>query len=482
MSTEFENIMQHLEDIDTRINEAEKPIDSFIDPLLLDELIDDENAYRDFNTKPENFKLSNLPILLHSDNYSNVNIHGETRMKQYLDMYPPLRNKEYCIVLNPFSYRFYDWIANNRNSLPIWGEKQLYLDNVCKHTIDEVCILPENKLVKIDDNVYCLHYEECTISRNVRISGIVFVDNETRWDSDKIRNWIFSLSKKLKTSDDDKKRKRMNSHAFDGIFLPEDILKDVISEINHFLNNRELYKNDLKLPWKRGYMLIGPAGNGKTSIIRAIRDYWGLKLYDVQKAIQKDGTINLNTFTHASHIDMILYPPEENPIVCVMEDIDKFIVYQSGGSRGNADAGKVTLHDVLKALDGIDQHDGVIVIATTNYGRDMSEAILNRPGRFDRIWKIDPPTEDNILKLLVYHNIKLTDGGELDLIVKGLKGFSMAFVAEFIKRVKTKFRRNEISQSEATNILDEAHRHNKIYVDYFKGRDKDHRDSSSMGF
>lgn len=440
----------------------------------------EDNLEETIQIKPEDFKLPELPILLYSDKYSNKNIQVCIRLRMYLEMYPPLKGKKYIIMSSPFSYRFSSWMLNH--PLDIWGEREFYMTNIYPSTMNQIKLYPDNRLLKIDDNVYCLFYEEWTLSKMNRVNGIIFVDNETPWDSEKIQKWIVNFSKKLKDFEDEDKSKRMKLHAFDGIFLPDNILIDVKTEIECFLNSKDMYKNDLKLPWKRGYMFIGPPGCGKTLLIRTIRNYWGLRTFDVQKAIQKDGTVDIGSLTHPTTVDMILYPPEQNPIICVMEDIDKFIIYQSVGSKGDADAGKVTLHDILKALDGLEQYDGIIIIATTNYARDMSEAILNRPGRFDRIWQINLPTEDNILKLINYHNIEITDGN-LNSIVCGLKGFSMAFVAEFVKSVKSKFKRNKVSIGEAKSVLDKINQHNRIYLDYFKGKDKDHRDmTESVGF
>jgi len=457
-----------------------------------DDIIEDEDMlepdYKSQNTieftssKPEEFTLSELPRFIHSDksSYSEFNI--EHRIKKYLETYPPLKDKSYCILsIDPFSYRLSDWIHEHIDSLEKWGERFFYMSNVNIKTLNKVGLFSDNRLLKVDnDGVYHFVYEECTPYKISRMNGFVFVDESYDWTADKIRNWIIKFSKVLKDFDDKSKSKIMKPNAFDGIILPHCILNDITTEIEEFLSGKELYRNDLEIPWKRGYMLIGPPGNGKTSLIRAIRDRWGLRSRDVQKAIQKDGTINLDIFTFSGNIDIMLYPPDQNPVICVMEDIDKFVVYQSGG-KGNADAGKVTLHDILKALDGLDQFDGIIVIATTNYARDMSEAILNRPGRFDRIWKIDLPTEDNIIKLLKYRKIEISDGN-LESVAKALKGYSMAFVAEFIIRSKTRFKRNTITNSEALTILDEIHKHNKLYLDYFKGKDDDHRDGDSTGF
>ena len=88
---------------------------------------------------------------------------------------------------------------------------------------------------------------------------------------------------------------------------------------------------------------------------------------------------------------------------------------------------------------------------------------------------------DNIIKLLKYRKIEISDGN-LESVAKALKGYSMAFVAEFIIRSKTRFKRNTITNSEALTILDEIHKHNKLYLDYFKGKDDDPRDGGPTGF
>lgn len=428
------------------------------------------------------FKLHKSEVYEYLSDFSN-NYFLETRMTEFFRKFPPLKGKNFLISLNnPFSFRFTSWFQPNFKHFKSWGLNTIRFSWMTKHSIKNSVLYPENGIVQIDEEGKIFYYEycECTNNRIYEYYGFIFVDDNS--DYGYIRDWVIDFSMMLKSNDETLRKARSDKSAFDGIFLPKDLKNDIITEIGDFINSRDLYQNELKLPWKRGYMMIGPPGNGKTSMIRAICNYWGLTSRDIQKAIQKDGTVNLGIFNENSSIDMLIAPEEKYPVVCVMEDIDKFITFQSGGSKGNADAGKVTLHDILKALDGIDQYGGIIVIATTNYAGDMSEAIMNRPGRFDRVWNIGLPTPENIKNFITYHKIEISDGST-DCIISGLRGYSMSFVEEFIKRIKTKYRKNIVSFEECEGILDEIHKHNKLYLDYFKGKDKDHRDNNgNVGF
>jgi hypothetical protein len=58
--------------------------------------------------------------------------------------------------------------------------------------------------------------------------------------------------------------------------------------------------------------------------------------------------------------------------------------------------------------------------------------------------------------------------GNLDQIVKELKGSSMAFVAEFIKSAKMKYKRNDLKTEEAKTLLDAIHHHQELCRKHFQ--------------
>jgi len=117
----------------------------------------------------------------------------------------------------------------------------------------------------------------------------------------------------------------------------------------------------------------------------------------------------------------------------------------------------------------------VIVIATTNYPDAMAEALINRPGRFDKVWKIDLPEQKEIIRLLKYYEISLKKGSLEDIAIE-LKDYNMAFVTEFVKAIKTRFMDNKIDFKDAKKVLDDIHEHNKLYQQHFK------EDVSGFGF
>ena len=106
-------------------------------------------------------------------------------------------------------------------------------------------------------------------------------------------------------------------------------------------------------------------------------------------------------------------------------------------------------------------------MATTNYASTFSESLVNRPGRFDRIWKIDQPKLPEIKRFLEYHKIKIAGGFE-EKIAKELEGYSMAHVEELVKSAKKQYRKNEFTLSELHDIIDRIHKHNKMYRDHFE--------------
>lgn len=149
----------------------------------------------------------------------------------------------------------------------------------------------------------------------------------------------------------------------------------VIKGIQHFWDSKSIYK-EMGLIHKRGIMLEGTPGSGKTSICML-----------VAQEVAKMGGVGIYV-TPTDDVDDLVpllkdvrdWSPNI-PLVIVLEDIDQH----------NAETGEI--HALLRLLDGDVQIDNVVYIATTNYVEKLDARLTNRPSRFDEIIKSGPPSK-----------------------------------------------------------------------------------------
>jgi chaperone BCS1 len=167
-------------------------------------------------------------------------------------------------------------------------------------------------------------------------------------------------------------------------------VKDLLLEdARDFLDSKDWY-NSRGIAHRRGYLLHGKPGSGKTSLIQAIAGELGLNVYII--SLSRAG---LDDTTLASAIG-------ELPSRCIalMEDLDaafhRGITREQEDSADDGDdaaggpkagpkgppASRITLSGLLNALDGVGAQEGRILFATTNRYNVLDSALI-RPGRLD---------------------------------------------------------------------------------------------------
>jgi ATPase family associated with various cellular activities (AAA) len=222
----------------------------------------------------------------------------------------------------------------------------------------------------------------------------------------------------------------LRSSGWDDLVLSESVVNLVRKDFESFLNREEWFRKN-RLPFRRGYLLHGPPGNGKTSLIRAMLSTSGLNGHSIRLfQEQTDDALLERMFWYAAH---------SAPSLVVIEDIDRaFPRVPPSGVRC-----KVSLQQLLNCLDGIDSQDGVIVVATANDPTVLDSAILRRPGRFDRVVALPAPDRRLRHRYFSKVNSHLNDEA-LFQAVKDSDGLSFAQLKEaYILAGQKAFERNK---------------------------------------
>jgi len=187
----------------------------------------------------------------------------------------------------------------------------------------------------------------------------------------------------------------------------------VVGEIQKFWEKEEEYKK-YGITYKRGILLWGPPGSGKSCTIRLI----------MEDVVKREGIIlrfdDPDLFLEGMRAVRKIQPT--TPVVVIMEDIDSIIASYSES-------------EVLNILDGVNNVEKTVFLATTNYPDKLGKRIVNRPSRFDKRFKIGYPS-DEARKVFFEHLLK-GHATEIDLNkwVEDTDEFSVAHLQELFTAV-----------------------------------------------
>ncbi|THH15227.1 hypothetical protein EW146_g5210 [Bondarzewia mesenterica] len=339
----------------------------------------------------------------------------------------------------------FDWMMFWLSSLPAWRKvreftvstSSLGLSNGDEATILEVEENDEDGLpaVRKTRSIKCL--PSCSASysiwHNRHWIRITRQKEESRWYSDKsmlqitifsrdravLDGLILEAKKAYLAARDDKIDIFVNEgyssdwrhiasrpkRPLKSIILDAGVKELILNDAKDFLKSKQWYA-DRGIPFRRGYLLYGAPGSGKTSIIHSLAGELGLDIYiiSLSKSGLDDTTLN----------SLISALPEQ--CIALMEDIDAAFTHgltrdstgtelhdprdparpkdpndesdlgteggRRRGTEGNKDSVRITLSGLLNALDGVSAQEGRLLFATTNcYG--ALDAALTRPGRMD---------------------------------------------------------------------------------------------------
>ncbi|WP_276271922.1 CDC48 family AAA ATPase [Haloarcula litorea] len=194
----------------------------------------------------------------------------------------------------------------------------------------------------------------------------------------------------------------------------------------------------------KGVLLYGPPGTGKTLLAKAVANEAQSNFISVK------GPELLNKFVGESEkgVREVFSKARENaPTVVFFDEIDS-IATERGGGQTDSGVGERVVSQLLTELDGIEEMEDVVVVATTNRP-DLIDSALLRPGRLDRHVHVPVPDEDARRAIFDVHtrDKPLADDVDLDSLARRTEGYvgadieavareaSMAATREFINSV-----------------------------------------------
>jgi hypothetical protein len=187
--------------------------------------------------------------------------------------------------------------------------------------------------------------------------------------------------------------------SVDSLILCGRQLEDVLEDAEWFFGAAEWY-HERGIPWRRGYLLSGVPGTGKSTLAFVLASHFKVPLY----------VLNLGSLMSDSQVFRAMSDIPEGSILLV-EDVDASKALAGEAKRtkkqqvsterppaapspepkveGDDEVGKLTLSAFLNALDGVASNEGRLLVMTTNYPDELDAALV-RPGRVDRHEHVGP--------------------------------------------------------------------------------------------
>ena len=199
------------------------------------------------------------------------------------------------------------------------------------------------------------------------------------------------------------------------LVLPADFKRGLLGYLDAFWRGAGVCQT-LRLAPSRGVLFVGEPGTGKTQAIRHLIGRYPQCAFSIYTL-----AVNMHVTPDALFASMLDQASEDGrPTVIVLEDVDR--LFEAGG---------VSPQLFLNAMDGLFTSDQPrLWIATSNDPEDIAPNILDRPGRFDRIFVFELPAVAERLTLLRRFSPWPTNPELLERVARDSEGLSGAHIRE----------------------------------------------------
>lgn len=173
---------------------------------------------------------------------------------------------------------------------------------------------------------------------------------------------------------------RLPKRKLETVYLPKKDKDSIFTDIQNFMDSKEEY-NTLGIPWKRNYLLEGPPGTGKTSLIFSLASEFNLEIFIINLGPKVDDSVFMTAVSNLP-----------NNAILLLEDVDALFVDRKANDSNKS---LVSFSGILNVLDGMARKEGLITFLTTNYKNRLDRALI-RPGRVDFCMQFDKATNEQI--------------------------------------------------------------------------------------
>ena len=205
--------------------------------------------------------------------------------------------------------------------------------------------------------------------------------------------------------------------------------KQELQEFVEFLKHPDRFlRVGAKVP--KGVMLTGAPGTGKTLLARAVAGEAAVPFF----SISASEFVEMFVGVGASRVrDLFSNAKKMAPAIVFIDEIDAVGRARGSGLGGGNDEREQTLNQILVEMDGFEQTDKVVVLASTNRPDILDNALL-RPGRFDRKVVVDLPDIKERKEILDVHarEKKFEDDVNFEVVARRTPGLSGADLASVV--------------------------------------------------
>lgn len=207
----------------------------------------------------------------------------------------------------------------------------------------------------------------------------------------------------------------VSSASLDNLVFNQFVERQVRTSLLAPLEKRHLLPA-LGIPFKRGVLLAGSYGVGKTELAHA-----------AAKTANEHGIAFIMCGDPSWFSETVSFAKQYAPAVVFCEDIDRV----TSGDRNRA------LDQILNTVDGIEaKSTDVMIVLTTNEVEEIHEAMI-RPGRIDAVIVIEKPNAESVVRLLrLYGRGLIGPNEDLDEIGAMLDGQIPAVIREVVEGSK----------------------------------------------